>query len=73
MRLFNALKTYSVNTFHHFEVDPNKNVMKQILKLKTSSSTIMFIIFSDVLMVQQSSISPQVKRNLIVSNKLVYI
>ena len=73
MRLFNALKTYSVNTFHHFEVDPNKNVMKQILKFKTSSSTIMFIIFSDVLMVQQSSISPQVIRNLIVSNKLVYI
>ena len=33
----------------------------------------MFIIFRDLLMVDQISLSPQVKRSLIISNKLVYI
>ena len=34
--------------------------------------TIMFIIFWDILMVEQIFLSPQVKRRVIISSKLVY-
>ena len=36
-------------------------------------STMMFIIFSDFLMIEQKFLSPQVKRNMVISNKLAYM
>ena len=40
--------------------------------LSMSRPTIMFIIFRDFLMVEQIFLSPQVKRSVIISNKLVF-
>ena len=44
----------------------------QTVSLDLSQTTIMFIIVLDILMVDQIFLLPQVKRSVIISNRLVY-
>ena len=47
-------------------------MMNLLVYRRYVNSTIMFIIFSDFLMFEQIFLSPQVKRNMTITNKLVY-
>ena len=59
---------YNCQIWSHFK----RPFRKWSKKWKNEKSTIMFIIFWDFLMIDQILLLPQVKRSLIICNKLVY-